>query len=282
VTKCADCKEVLNTAVIPAIENIALSYKQKVYTGKAIDAPELTVTDTAGKKITSYDVTGLEKQTQVGCYKVTVTFKGNYEGSTDLHFTIVPKKVSSASANLNSASATGGYNDIKFTWKAATGASGYLVYYKKASTNKWSSAASTTKTSYTKKDLAAGTKYSFKVVPYYKESGKTTKYYDTTQYRTASTTTLKKLTGVKVVKSGTKVKVSWSNIAGETGYQISKMTKKSATQKTPTTVKSTTAKSKVIAATKGKTYYYKVRAYKVVDGKKVYGPWSDVKAYKRK
>ena len=60
------------------------------------------------------------------------------------------------------------------------------------------------------------------------------------------------------------------------------MTKKSATQKTPTTVKSATAKSKVIAATKGKTYYYKVRAYKVVDGKKVYGPWSDVKSFKRK
>ncbi len=281
VTKCADCKETLKTEAIPAIDAVALSYEQKVYTGKAIDAPELNVTDTEGNAITSYDVTGLTAQTAVGRYKVTVTFKGNYEGSTELYFTIVPKKVFSATAKLNSADVNNGYNDIKFTWKKSAGANGYMVYYKKASASKWSSPVSVTKTTYTKKNLAAGTKYTFKVVPYYKDADGNL-YYDEIQYKTASTTTLKKVTGIKVVKSGSKVKVSWKNIDGETGYQISKMTKKSATQKTPTTVKSATAKSKVIAATKGKTYYYKVRAYKVVDGKKVYGPWSAPKAFKRK
>ena len=28
-----------------------------------------------------------------------------------------------------------------------------------------------------------------------------------------------------------------------------------------------------------KKYYYKIRAYKTVDGKKIFGPWSNVKAY---
>ncbi len=280
--KCEICgTTIVKQETVAAIDSVELSYEKKVYTGKNIAAPQLTVTDTEGNKIISYDVTGLTGKTAVGRYKVTVTFKGNYEGTEELYFTIVPKKVSSITVNLNSADQKNGYNDVKATWKKSTGANGYMVYYKKASASKWSSPVSTTKTTYTKKNLAAGTKYTFKVVPYYKAAdGK--KYYDTAQYKSASTTTLKKVTGVKVVKSGTKVKVSWTNINGETGYQISKMTKKSATQKTPLTVKSATAKSKLVKATKGKTYYYKVRAYKTVDGKKIYGPWSVVKAFKRK
>ena len=125
-------------------------------------------------------------------------------------------------------------------------------------------------------------KYTFKVVPYYKSKTSTVKYYDANQYKTAYTYTLKKVSGVKVTKSGAKVKVSWTNISGETGYQISKMTKKSATQKKPLTYKTTSGKYKKLSATKGKTYYYKVRAYKTVDGKKIYGPWSTAVKYKRK
>jgi hypothetical protein len=48
------------------------------------------------------------------------------------------------------------------------------------------------------------------------------------------------------------------------------------------TVKGTSAKSKVLTVKKGKTYYYKIRAYKLVDGVPVYGPWSAVKSYKLK
>ena len=76
------------------------------------------------------------------------------------------------------------------------------------------------------------------------------------------------------------MKVKWTNISGETGYQISQSTTKSKT-KIVATYKTTSGESKKVTATKGKKYYYKVRAYKVVDGKKIYGPWSSVKAYKR-
>ncbi|MBR4020589.1 MAG: hypothetical protein IKI99_04680, partial [Firmicutes bacterium] len=277
--KCSVCGKVtVEQKPIPAISKAELSYDKKAYTGKTIAAPKLTVTDTSGKALvsgTDYTVTGLTGKKSVGRYAVKVTFTGNYAGSTDLYFNIVPKKTSSAKAVLY------GYDDIKFSWSKVTGASGYLVSYKKGS-GSWSKAVATTGTSYKKANLSDGVKYTFKVVPYYKEENGTTKYYDANQYKTAYTYTLKKVTGVKVAKSGTKVKVSWSNISGETGYQISKMTSKKATQKKPLTYKTTTGKYKKLSATKGKTYYYKVRAYKEVSGEKIYGPWSTVKAYKRR
>ena len=68
-------------------------------------------------------------------------------------------------------------------------------------------------------------------------------------------------------------------MSGESGYQISKSATKGKT-KIVSTYTTTTGKYKYISATKGKTYYYKVRAFKTVNGKKVYGPWSAEKAYK--
>lgn len=153
-----------------------------------------------------------------------------------------------------------------------------MVYYKKGS-GAWSKPVSTTKTSYTKKDLAGGAKYTFKVVPYYKAG--TTKYYSTAQYKTASVYTLKKIAVPTVTNSGTKVKIKWKNINGETGYQISKSTTKGGT-KIVATYKTTNGTYKTVNATKGKKYYYKVRAYKKIGTKTVYGPWSAAKAYTRK
>jgi len=170
----------------------------------------------------------------------------------------------------------GGYNDIKVTWNKSKGAVGYNVYFKEATEKEYILLKAVKGTSVIKKNLKDGVKYKFKIVPYFMSGGK--KYLSTT-YKVVSRTTLQKVTNVKAVKSGKKVKVSWKNIDGETGYQISKTKKKNFVQIKPLTLKTTTGKSRKLDAEKGRKYFYRVRAYKTVDGKMVYGPWSDVVYY---
>lgn len=168
------------------------------------------------------------------------------------------------------------YNSVKISWTKQEIADGYRVYAKKG-TGSYALLKTTTANSYTAADLSKGVKYTFKVVPYVKDGSSKL----SGPLATVTSTTLKKVSSVKAAKSGTKVKVSWSNIAGESGYQISKSTSKTKTSIVKT-VASTSATYSTVTATKGKTYYYKVRAYKTVNGKKVYGPWSTAVAYTRK
>ena len=71
----------------------------------------------------------------------------------------------------------------------------------------------------------------------------------------------------------------WTNIPGETGYEIARSrykTKNFRRVKRVSYKYSTTR----IKTPRNRTYYYKIRAYKTVDGKRIYAPWSKVRAYR--
>lgn len=83
----------------------------------------------------------------------------------------------------------------------------------------------------------------------------------------------------KLVSSKTKTAtVTYQKSSGASGYEISYATSKSGTYKLAGTT--TSASYTISGLTKDKTYYVRVRAYKTVNGKKVYSSYSTVKSVK--
>lgn len=102
-----------------------------------------------------------------------------------------------------------------------------------------------------------------------------------TTTQTATKITKPKKAKIKKVKGYKKaLEVSYSKVSG---YQIQVATdKKFKKNKKTVTAKKSKTKVKISKLKKKKKYYVRVRAYKSVSGKKVYGAWSKVKTVKTK
>ncbi len=263
--------------ISPAGLKSATINQTTVYYDSMTWEPEVTVVGTDNKtlvKDVDYTVT-YSNNRNIGTAKATVKGKGNYSFEKVLTFTIKARDLASTSKVSVSLC---GYDDVKVSWNSVSGAGGYYVYYKKSTSKSYTYAGKTTSNSYKLYNFTDGAKYTFRVYPCVKDGNG---YHRDGSYKTsASIYTLKKVSSVKAVRSGTKVKVSWSNISGESGYQISRSTKKTGTYIVKT-YSTTSGKYYKVSATKGKTYYYKVRAYKTVSGKRIYAPWSKVYKYRR-
>ncbi|MCM1543866.1 MAG: fibronectin type III domain-containing protein, partial [Ruminococcus sp.] len=107
--------------------------------------------------------------------------------------------------------------------------------------------------------------------------------YWSASYPTLTTAT-KPATPTLKATSGTKqAALSWNKISGATGYEVWMATKKDGEYKKVTTIKkNATVKYTKKDLKKGSTYYFKVRAYKTVDGKNVYSAYSAMKSVKAK
>lgn len=90
--------------------------------------------------------------------------------------------------------------------------------------------------------------------------------------------TIKKVKGYKKA-----LEVSYAKVSGVGGYQIQVATdKKFKKNKKTVTAKKSKTKVKINKLKGKKKYYVRIRAYKNVSGKKVYGSWSKVKTVKTK
>lgn len=176
-------------------------------------------------------------------------------------------------------------NFVTLTWDKQTAANGYEVFKYDASSKKYVLYKNITNpnTNACKvTGLASNKKYNFKVRAYQiDDSEKTYAPFGAvvSQYTSIAKP---KLNSAKST-SKKKIKASWSKVKGASGYQVMWSTYKNFSKNYKTkSVKAKYSSKTVTTAQSKKTYYVRVRAYKTINGKKVYSPWSNTKKVKTK
>lgn len=274
VDKCTVCG-VSKTTTIYYPKTIKLSTTTYTYNG-SVKTPTITVKDSNSKTLkkgTDYTLSFASGRKNTGKYSVTVTFKGKYSGKKVLYFNILPSKTSKITP-------TCGTTSIKASWKKVTGASGYKVELLN-SKGKVVKTVATTKTAYTFEKLSKVTTYKIKVTAYKTIDSK--KVYSTVSTTITTSTAPAKATLSKVTAGSNSATPTWKKVSSASGYEVMYSTSsKFSSSKTATVSKGSSTKTTIKKLTKGKKYYFKVRAYKTVDGKKIYSAWSAVKSVKVK
>ncbi|WP_052404758.1 S8 family serine peptidase [Bacillus rubiinfantis] len=168
------------------------------------------------------------------------------------------------------------YNKVTVSWAKVSGASTYDVYRATSKTGKYSKVATVKGTSFIQSGLTTGKPYYYKVVAHSTVDG--VKLSSPNSVVASVKPTLKAPKSVKAAKaSSTSIKLSWGKVNGASGYQVYRASSKAGKYSSVKTVPSgKTVSFTNLKLTKGKTYYYKVRAYRVIGGKKVYSSYSAV------
>ena len=168
------------------------------------------------------------------------------------------------------------YNSISIYWTKVEDADGYVVYRstnKKTGYKRVRTIEGYNKVSCANTKLKTGTRYFYKVAAYknsptnpglFSEVAYTTPHVETVEYDTKRTKKYK-----------TSVNLNWHSVEGASGYDIFKYNpeKKKYYHIKYTPANVTYWSDKNLDATK--KYYYKVRAYRIVDGVKKFGYFSD-------
>ncbi len=163
------------------------------------------------------------------------------------------------------------YNSAKLSWKKVGAAKKYIVYRSTKKSSGYKAVKTITKNStvsFTDAKLTCGKTYYYKVASV---NGSKKKYSSVKSVKIIPQTPSS--FSVSSSKCGYNT-VKYSAVSGASGYQIYYSAQKSGTYKC---IKTTTAKSYSHNIGAGKAGYYKVRAYRTVNGKKVYSAFSAVK-----
>lgn len=258
-----------------ALDNATLSVAatKYVYDGKAKNPAVTLVSDGItlenGK---DYTVT-YSGNNEVGTASVTVTGKGNYTGTKKAAYSIV---LGSTTVTTKAA-----YNKITVSWTKVAGASGYDVLRSTTSGKGYKTVKTVTSgstASYADSGVTFNKTYYYIIKPYRMVGGKKV-YADQSAQKSQkvmpATPTISKVSR----KSATSLKITWNKVNGASGYALYRSTSENGKYTKIATIK----KGKTVSYTDkkkscGKTYYYKVRAYRTVKKKNYYSSYSAAKA----
>ena len=166
---------------------------------------------------------------------------------------------------------------VNVSYGKVSGMHGYEIYRATSQNGKYTLAGTSKGTSFTDKKVAVGQTYYYKVRAY-RNVGKN-KVYTTDSNVVKVSMAVGAPAKAKVVKkNATTIAISWNKVKEANGYEVYQSTSQNGSYKKVGTTKGnsiTNAKLK-----KGKTYYYKVRAYRQIGTKKTYSKYTKVVAVK--
>lgn len=260
---CSVCGSVISRTVIPMVDTVYISHSEFVYDGKR-KTPSVIVKDSSGKTLkkgVDYTLTYSKGRKQTGKYSVTVALKSeSHSGKKVLFFRILPASPSKLNVSLKNGA-------LAASWSKAKGADGYRVYLFRE--NSFVKSIDTSKTSVSFNKLSKGAKYKV-VVRSYKKLKKEKLLSTYSASKTVLTTP-----AVPVIKSAKSSKgavtLEWKEQKYVSGYTVyvsknpdsgfEKLASVSGNENTSFTAKK--------GLKKGKTYYFRIRAYKKAKGLRV-------------
>lgn len=225
---------------------------------------------------------GTVKPVSAGTTTVRVKASNGVSASCKVTVKESPKKLFLAGApEITKCQASG--KNVVLTWKAYDNADSYLILRRKPGEYKFTQIAATTKLTYTDTKAEAKTSYYYSVQAVSKKWGVKSGYNKNILVKTQTVVKAPGKTTLTVTPGKKKAYLKWKKATDAQGYIVYRSTSKNGTYKAIAAIKKgTTIKYTDQKVSSKRTYYYRVRAYRVVNGKKMYGSYSSVKAAKIK
>lgn len=160
-----------------------------------------------------------------------------------------------------------GANLVKLSWNAVKGADGYIIY-RKIADGKFEYRYMVSNTTYTDTTAQTGEYNFYRVYPYKNVNGKRV-LGPSNEYKYAKPMPLA-VTNLKTIRQNSNIKITWNTVSNADGYIIYRQSPNDSKMVYRYMVNSTSFVDTQTSAPG--YYYYRVYAYKNVNGKRVLGP----------